>query len=303
MRQFPRLDCSLLYSGNDEKRAGFGESIWKAFVDRGAFLLVGEPIDRALLERSLAVSRRVFSLPDDEKRAYESPSTGGQRGYSGFGSAQVTRGRGVDAKEYWHVGRSVMDGRLPENIWPAQLPDFRPAMSDLFACVDALCQDILGLIERPSGVRDGLFRRAGRDGNSVLRSLRYPPMHRSQRGERGVRAAVHADIDLFSIFLLETAPGLRVQDADGEWISITPTPQSLLVVPGEMLSRATDGAVGAAMHRVDLEEPICESRYSIVFFCHPRPDSVLVEESEEGVGPVIAEDYLRERIDFWSSGG
>lgn len=58
------------------------------------------------------------------------------------------------------------------------------------------------------------------------------------------------DYGFFGFLLQDDVGGLQVQNADGEWLDVTPLDNTFVVSLGEMLEVATAGAFTATTHRV-----------------------------------------------------
>jgi isopenicillin N synthase-like dioxygenase len=58
------------------------------------------------------------------------------------------------------------------------------------------------------------------------------------------------DYGFFGFLLQDDVGGLQVQNADGEWLDVTPRDNTFVVSLGEMLEVATAGAFTATTHRV-----------------------------------------------------
>jgi isopenicillin N synthase-like dioxygenase len=107
----------------------------------------------------------------------------------------------------------------------------------------------------------------------------------------GVRAAAHTDINLITLLPVATAPGLEVQDLEGNWWAVPYAPESIIVNVGDMLQYATQGYYRSTYHRVvnpDSEDQ-GRSRYSMPLFLHPSSEIVLS-------GNKTAKEFLQERL-------
>jgi hypothetical protein len=104
------------------------------------------------------------------------------------------------------------------------------------------------------------------------------------------RCGEHRDFGSFSLIHCRN-PGLEVQTAQGEWLSVAapPTPDSALLLFGWCTQIRSNGRIPAALHRVvDIHEPdetVVPRRVTAVLFCAPKqPDTPLepvVKEGEE----------------------
>ena len=124
----------------------------------------------------------------------------------------------------------------------------------------------------------------------------------SNRGERyknAVRAA-HGDINLITLLVGATDSGLELLDRDGE-ARRRIRPGEIVVDTGDMMSRITNEVLPSTIHRVVNPDDSTSARFSMPFFVHPNPESVLeCIPTCEGEGakypPINAQDFLYERL-------
>src|SRR6185312_15947729 len=106
-----------------------------------------------------------------------------------------------------------------------------------------------------------------------------------------IRAAAHEDINLITVLIAATSPGLQVKDANGNWHEVQCHPGTLVINSGDMLKMATGGFYGSTTHRVvnpagpEAKKP----RYSMPLFLHARKNVRLNEKYTAG-------SYLEERL-------
>ena len=124
---------------------------------------------------------------------------------------------------------------------------------------------------------------------SLLRILHYPPLE--EEVEVGAsRAAEHEDINLITLLLAGSEPGLQAKDRDGNWHEIACSAGMISVNNGDMLSLASDGFFPSTPHRVvNPEENKNISRFSMPMFLHPRPDVKLKDD-------FTADQFLQQRL-------
>ncbi|ORE93458.1 isopenicillin N synthase family dioxygenase [Acuticoccus yangtzensis] len=126
--------------------------------------------------------------------------------------------------------------------------------------------------------------------NSMFRILHYP----SQAGEPpepgATRAAAHEDINLITLLLAGSAPGLQAQDRTGAWHEVPCDPGMIAVNIGDMLQLASGGYYPSTTHRV-VNPAVGDggARFSMPMFMHPRSEVALSPEKTAGA-------YLQERL-------
>ena len=291
----------------DMDRADFAAALGTSFQRFGFAMVKDHGMDRDLIDQGWALARRFFALPVEAKRRHDAKANGGQRGYTAFGTEIAKGASENDLKEFWHVGRDLpaghpLAGTMPPNVWPEEIPEFRPVLSRLYADFDRVGADLLGAIALYLGLEEHWFDDAIRNGNSILRLLHYPPVSPQAPG---IRAGAHEDINLITLLLGAEEGGLELQDRDGNWLAVVPPPGALVINVGDMLQRLTNHRLPSTSHRV--VNPPSErrgiARYSMPFFLHLRPDFLIeplpqcVDEAHPAMDPPIsAHDYLTERL-------
>ncbi len=286
----------------------FARAIGESFARYGFAVIDEHGLDQALINRAMDSVKAFFALPDEIKRRYHVPGGGGQRGYTPFGVEAAKGARLVDLKEFWHVGRTLPHGHpyqsvMPANLWPAEVPEFQPTLSALYAALDNLGLRLLHAIARYLDAPRDFFAASVKDGNSVLRLLHYPPV---PAHAEGVRAEAHEDINVITLLLGAEEAGLQVLDRDGRWLDINPPEGALVVNIGDMLQRLTNHVLPSTSHRVinPAPERAHLPRYSIPFFLHFAPD-FLIETLPQCISPerpnryptpITAQDFLQERL-------
>ncbi len=292
------IPLGLVETDLDAAAAAFGD----AFGRTGFAVVADHGVPDAVVDRALVATKALFALPDAIKARYVVAGGGGQRGLTPFGIETAKGASLSDLKEFWHVGRDLPPGSplrqaMPDNVWP-EVPDFRPAVTALFAALDAAGTRVLRAIARHLGVADDYFVDPTRDGNSVLRLLHYPPVSGTPAA---VRAGAHEDINVITLLLGADEPGLQLLDRDGSWRDVNAPPGTLVCNIGDMLARLTGGRLPSTSHRVVNPSPerARRARYSTPFFLHFRPDFVIASMAEgaDDTTPLITADaFLRQRL-------
>ena len=293
----------------DQDFQAFADALGGSFERYGFAVIADHGLEQAVIDGALGDAKAFFALPEDVKRAYHLPGTGGARGLTPFGVEAAKGAAAVDLKEFWHVGRELPEGHpyrkyMRDNLWPTEVEGFRDHLYGLFEAMDALGARILRAIARHLGLGDAYFEDKVEMGNSVLRLLHYPPV----TGEpAGVRAGAHEDINVITLLLGAEEAGLQLKEKDGSWLDIAPPPGALVVNIGDMLQRLTNHVLPSTSHRVINPSPERSrlARYSMPFFLHFNPDFV-IETLPSTITPdnpdhyegkaIMAEDFLTERL-------
>jgi isopenicillin N synthase-like dioxygenase len=294
--------------GTPTQRAAFVQTVGDALVDIGFFALEDHGIDQAVVASAYDMAQQFFDQPEAVKLAYQDPAVHGQRGYTHFGREHAKDSPAADLKEFWHVGREdaadPLNMLLPwHNVWPSELPDFKPRMLNLFRQIDATSVHLLTACSIYLGETPEYLPSIAAYGDTVLRIIHYPPVP-ADRHPQAVRAAAHEDINLITLLLEATAGGLELLQRDGTWRPIHALQGQLVVDAGDMLQQLTNGYFKATTHRVVNPDDSRERRFSMPFFVHPRPEVDLsprasAVQKTSGIAKfpqVTAGAYLRQRL-------
>ena len=285
-----------------------GQQLGNSFQTYGFATVIDHGLDPALVAKAWALTKELFEQSESQKRAGFDAAIAGQRGYTPF-KTEIAKGADFhDLKEFWHVGRDVapdspLAGSMLANIWP-DVPEFKETFQLLFTEMDKVGARILSSIARYLDLPARWFDPAIADGNSILRLLHYPPIAGDTYG--CIRAGAHEDINLITLLLGAEEAGLQILRPDGSWMDVSPPQGGLAVNVGDMLQRLTNHRLPSTTHRV--VNPTGErsqfSRYSMPYFLHLRsdfpiatlPQCVNAEHPNLYPEPILADDYLRERL-------
>lgn len=212
-------------------------------------------------ERCLAAvedARTFFALPDEAKRALAIEASPHFRGYSVMHNDR-------DWREQIHLGREEpAPGVAPShnalrgpNPWP-QDSDWRLRMIQLMNDLERAARDILIAI-----TGDAALLPKEESPYLLLKLIHYQQTPHAQP-RSGV--APHVDFSWITLLLQDTAGGLEVRHAGGEWIPVPAMPGVIPVNVGEILEFATRGRYAATPHRVLTRGG---SRISLPFFLNP----------------------------------
>ncbi|HXH30756.1 MAG TPA: 2-oxoglutarate and iron-dependent oxygenase domain-containing protein [Bacteriovoracaceae bacterium] len=279
IRKVPELSLMSFVNGTNNDKTAFVNNLFTGLKDYGFIVLVDHPIDSKLTGKAYDLIHQFFQLPLETKRSYVCKEGGGQRGYTAFGVEHAKNSNLPDLKEFWHVGRETLVDQkfksfFPDNIWPSEIPEFKDTFLKLYSGLDTTATVLLDAIGMALDVPQSYFRSMLQDGNSILRPIHYPPMS-ADTPKNAVRSAAHEDINLITVMVGATTSGLELLDRDGKWLPIHTNEKQLVVDSGDMLSRLTNDIIPATTHRVVNPDDATTNRYSMPFFVHPNPDTML----------------------------
>ena len=278
IRKVPELSLMSFLNGSNTDKTRFVDNLFTGLKDYGFIVLVDHPVDQEVTNKAYNLVHEFFQLPEETKRKYVGKN-GGQRGYTAFGVEHAKNSPYPDLKEFWHVGREVlvnpdMKKHLADNIWPSEIKEFKETLLKFYSALDMTSVVILDALAMALDLPQSYFRTMLQDGNSILRPIHYPPLD-ARAPKNAVRAAAHEDINLITVMVGATTSGLELLDRDGKWLPIKTNEKQLVIDSGDMLSRITNDLLPATTHRVVNPDNDTSNRYSMPFFVHPNPDTVL----------------------------
>ncbi|MBT30437.1 MAG: flavonol synthase [Thalassobius sp.] len=309
--EIPSLDLNDFTSGDPEKKAAFVKALGDAYNEIGFVAIKNHGLTDEMTHKLYFNVKAFFGLRDDLKQKYEKAELQGQRGYIGKGKEHAKGRTTGDLKEFFHIGQEKFEGdevtaEYPENIWPAELPEFQTIGNKVFQTLEETGLHMLRAIAIYLGLDENFFDDKASKGNSILRPIHYYPIPNPEEvPDDAVRAAEHGDINLITLLMGASADGLQVLRRDGEWIPITALPDQIVVNVGDMLDRLTNHKLKSTIHRVvnPPKDKMNSSRYSIPFFMHPRSDmdltcleSCIDEENPKKYSDMTAGEFLAERL-------
>ncbi len=304
----PTVDLSKFVNGHAEEKDAFVSKLGKAFHEVGFVAVVNHGIPKSLVDGFYAASRAFFALPEDVKKKYEVTGLAGQRGYTSFGKEHAKQSKVADLKEFFQIGQEVPSGhplksQYPDNVQVAETPDMSRMGRELYQAFEKAGGQLLEAIALYLNLDRNYFNQYIRQGNSILRSIHYPPI--TQEPESAIRAEQHEDINLITLLVGASAGGLQLLNSRNEWVPILPEADEIVINVGDMLQRLTNNYLKSTTHRV-VNPPREEwhlPRLSIPFFLHPVSDmrldclsSCISADNPLHYEPITAGEYLDERL-------
>ncbi len=304
----PTVDLSKYVEGTAAEKAAFVQQLGNAFHEVGFVAVVNHGIPKSLVDGFYSASKAFFTLPEAVKAPYEIPGMAGQRGYTSFGKEHAKQSKVADLKEFFQIGQEVPAGhplksRYPDNVQVAESPAVSELGFELYRAFEKAGGALLEAIAVYLNLPDNYFEQYIQHGNSILRSIHYPPI--TQEPASAIRAEQHEDINLITLLVGASAGGLQLLNSRDEWVAIMPEADEIVINVGDMLQRLTNNYLKSTTHRV-VNPPREEwhlPRLSIPFFLHPVADmslncleSCVTESNPLHYAPITAGEYLDERL-------
>lgn len=307
-RTIPTVDLSKFVNGSEEERKAFVDKLGIAFHEVGFVGVINHGIEKSLVDGFYNASKTFFSQPVSTKRKYEIKGLAGQRGYTAFGREHAKQSQVADLKEFFQIGQWVspdhpLKHEYPDNVNTVETPEFYDLGKELYVGFETAGGHLLRAIALHLGLPEDYFDSRIEDGNSILRSIHYPPITEEPRS--AIRAEQHEDINLITLLVGASAGGLQLLNTEDEWLDITPEEDEIVINVGDMLQRLTNNYLKSTTHRVinPPKEQWHVPRLSIPFFLHPKSavslnclESCITEDRPLAYEPITAGDYLDERL-------
>lgn len=268
----PTLDLQDFTSGKNVD--AFVDAFGQALEEYGFFALANHGVEQRIINAAYGAAEAFFALPDNTKNQYEIAELQGQRGFTRFGTEHAKDSSAPDLKEFWHVGREQPTANpvsYPDNIWPREVPHFRPVMATLFDQLEACASELMRACAQYLNQPENFFSTQISEGQTILRVIHYPPVS-EEVTPNSQRAAPHEDINLITLLCEATSPGLELLTRDGQWLPIQTLPGQIIVDTGDMLQSLSNGLLKSTTHRVVNPNSSRDRRFSMPFFVHPRPE-------------------------------
>lgn len=306
-RKVPELNHIDLVKGTNLEKQRFIDDFYNGLVEYGFIVLNPYDFSFDLIDSAYDKFKQFFELPLDTKMKYFGDN-GGQRGYVPRLVEHAKNSKNPDLKEFWHIGRELRpDSRYkqtshyPDNIWPDDLvSDFKQVGLAVYDQLDLVATSLFHSLSESLNVPKSYFEDMIHEGNSILRTIHYPPLKEFTEKD-SIRAGAHEDINLITLLVGATDAGLELLDRDGQWLAVPSLPNQIVVDSGDMLSRITNEVIPATTHRVVNPDQSTSERYSMPFFCHPHADAELncipsCIGSGKKYEDILAKDFLTQRL-------
>ena len=265
----------------DYKKNSSPKAFERSLRDTGFVTISNHPISHELIDKVYSEWEAFFSNDDKFKYLFDKNS---QDGFFPFLTENAKDTTVKDLKEFYHI---YPWGKLPQSIGSSTMSLFEEILS--------LASELLGWIEQtcPSEISNNfsipLKSMIHESTSNLFRIIHYPPITESD-DTSALRAAAHEDINLITVLIAGSEPGLQAQDLSGEWHNISCDKNTIVVNSGDMLKIASNNYYPSTTHRVVNPGTSSNvSRYSMPLFLHPRDEVMLNDEH-------TARTYLNQRL-------
>ncbi|XP_062002803.1 oxoglutarate-dependent flavonoid 7-O-demethylase 1-like [Rosa rugosa] len=292
--EIPIIDFPLLSKGNKEEL----DKLDMACQEWGFFQVVNHGVEKEVLQGMKDVAAKFFELPLEEKNKVAMPSDDIQ----GYGHAYV-----VSEDQILDWSDALILIVYPTHyrklqFWPAVPEKFKEVLDTYSSEVKRVGEELLMSLSILMGMeKDSLIGLH----NQFLQGVRvnyYPPC---SMPHKVLGLSPHSDTSTITILMQEDdVTGLQIQKG-GEWVSVEPIPNALVVNVGDVLEIWTNGKYKSIEHRAVTTKN--KARLSYATFLSPH-DDVEVEpiydivESHMMYKKVRYGDYLRQSMKMKHAG-
>jgi len=268
---------TINYNDSDADRL-FEESL----KNTGFAVIKDHPIDKDLIGEVYKEWENYFSSESKNDYMFDEVK---QDGYFPYLTENAKGSTAKDLKEFYHIYEW---GRKPHMIGPKTMflyKELTNIASTLLSWIQKNSpENVSKLFSVP--LKDMIYKSQ----YNLLRIIHYPPLSGNEE-LNSIRAAAHEDINLLTVLVAGSQPGLQVLDNNESWLDVTTDKNTIVINSGDMLNMASDNYYPSTTHRVINPDPHSNvSRYSMPLFLHPRDEVVLNENYTAGT-------YLQERLE------
>ena len=254
----------------------------KSLKNTGFAVIKDHPIDKDLIGEVYKEWENYFSSESKNDYMFDEVK---QDGYFPYLTENAKGSTAKDLKEFYHIYEW---GRKPHMIGPKTMFLYREltnVASTLLSWIQKNSpENVSKLFSVP--LKDMIYKSQ----YNLLRIIHYPPLSGNEE-LNSIRAAAHEDINLLTVLVAGSQPGLQVLDNNESWLDVTTDKNTIVINSGDMLNMASDNYYPSTTHRVINPDPHSNvSRYSMPLFLHPRDEVVLNENYTAGT-------YLQERLE------
>ncbi|XAR54733.1 Flavanone 3-dioxygenase [Bertholletia excelsa] len=271
--KLPLIDFAELQGPN---KAQVLKSLKYACENYGFFRLVNHGIPIETLSSMLAVSRRFFELPFQEREKY---MTSNMYSPVRYGTSFNQTKDGVFS---WRDFLKLMCHPLPDLLpsWPSSPLDFRKSAvtyanesKNLFVKLMEAILESLGQETKNKttiGEEERKILQELEDGSQLMVVNCYPPC---PEPHLTLGIPPHSDYGFLTLLLQDEVEGLQIQFQD-QWVTVDPIPNSFVVNVGDHLEIFSNGRYKSVLHRAVVNST--KSRISVASL-HSVPLKTVVQ--------------------------
>jgi len=264
----------------DYQSSDLGKKLTTSLRNTGFAVIKNHPISHDLIDSIYTEWKDFFS--NEAKKNYQFDLVK-QDGFFPYLSENAKDSNVKDLKEFFHI---YDWGRYPKEL----SNNTNLLISEFKKMADKLLSEIN--FHSPNDIKKGysmpLNEMIKNSSTNLLRVIHYPPLN-DNIDPSAIRAGAHEDINLITLLVAGSEPGLQVLSQDGKWVDVSTSSDYIVVNIGDMLQECSAGYFPSTTHRVINPSDKNMSRYSMPFFVHARDEVMLSKK-------YTAKSYLEERL-------
>lgn len=287
--ELPSIDFSGL--GDSEPGSGDWDSVQdairRALEEYGCFLALYDKVTVELHDEVFHQMEEMFGLPAETKRQFVDPT----RPYDGY-LANLPLNPLHEAMGMRDALNSGAIERLAALMWPEGNAKLCELLNTYLRRLSELDYTIQKMVFRSFGVERYLDSHTASTLHA-LRLLRYGAPETEEARPGGI---THYDTNFVTMLQQNHVNGLEVETKHGDWIKVTPSASSTIVMLGESFHGWSNGRLYCPRHRVMMRGH--EARLSIGIFSGVEgtvrcPDELVDEQHPLLFKPFDAEGLVR----------
>lgn len=297
----PIIDFTGFDSPDPKVRKEVTNQICTAMSDVGFMALTNLPIKPDLITQTFSTAQTFFAQSSEQKAKSGYHSAEENFGYQGVGVESLDPASGkVDQKETFTL-RNAPRQASDDTRWPDE--NFRQKISEFYGQALNAAYAIQRLLAEQFELDEDFFVNLHQGENVTLRLLHYPEVPEQPIDNDAIGAGAHTDYGMLTLLFQSGVSGLEVQTDAGDWQTVEPNPNAVVINTGDLMERWTNGKFRSTPHRVR-QIPGNPERFSIALFVDPdsaAPIEVLETCLADGESPqfpmITAGDYITGRIE------
>ncbi|XP_038895425.1 probable 2-oxoglutarate-dependent dioxygenase ANS [Benincasa hispida] len=274
-----------LFGFDTAHRQAVRAAIGRESSEWGAFQVINHGIPLSLLNQMRTAALSFFrDCPVSDKLAYAcDPKSFASEGYG----TQMLLDKDVDSqssvldwRDYFDHHTLPLSRRNPSN-WPHFPSNYRELMAQYSDWMKLLAQRLLALISETIGLpsswmEDAITGMGAEEGFYQNITVSYYPPCPQPDLTLGLQS--HSDIGAITLLIQDDVGGLQVLSAQGDWVTVQPDPDAIVVILADQTEILTNGKCKSAEHRVITNSR--RARLSISAF-HDPPKAVKILPAAE----------------------
>nr|XP_043606359.1 jasmonate-induced oxygenase 4 [Erigeron canadensis] len=221
------------------------KEISEACTEWGAFHVINHGVPITLLDGIRKAGSSFFEdLSMEEKLRYGCDSS--SPASEGYGSRMLVESNDtvLDWRDYFDHHTFPLSRRNPSR-WPHFPQNYREVVADYSDQMKLLAQKVLGLISTSLGLSFSFIEDAMGELYQNITISYYP---KCPQPELTLGLQSHSDMGFITLLIQDNVAGLQVSK-DGEWVTVEPLSQAILVILGDQTEIITNGIYKSSQHR------------------------------------------------------